>query len=141
MAELSEITRLVQDTYSKIWRDWYAGRVECVPATVTVDLDGTCAGYGHTLNRIIVSLGEGNLDDYDILDAEGSPIWKSQLIHEMLHEYESKVLAAPSEAGRALYTANPHPFWGPGHEELFYTAICEKAPYFGRTPVQFIGDL
>ena len=141
MAELQEVTRLIQDTYSNIWPDWYAEHPGCVPATVTVDLDCTCAGYGHALNRIIISFGDGNLDDYDILDADGWPIWKIQLIHEMLHEYKRKVLTAPSEAGRALFAAHPHPLWGLGHEELFYTAICEKAPYFRLTPVQLIGHI
>lgn len=141
MAELLEVTRLVQDTYTKIWRDWYASRPDCVPATVTVDLDCTSDGYGHDLNRIIISLGDANLDDWDILDVVGWPAWKIQLIHEMLHEYERKVLTAPSESGRALFAARPHPFWGPGHEALFYTAICDRAQYFRVTPEQFIGHL
>ena len=141
MAELSEVTRLVQDTYSTIWRDWYAERPDCVSATVTVDLNCTSNGYGNALNRIIISFGDVNLDDYDILDASGWPIWKIQLIHEMLHEYERKVLTAPSEVGRALFAAHPHPFRGPGHEELFYTAICDKTPYFWLTPVQIIGNI
>lgn len=141
MAELLEVTRLVQNTYSKIWHDWYDNQSNCVPANVTVDLDCTSAGYGHDLNRIIISFGDGNLDDYDILDADGWPTWKTQLIHEMLHEYERKVLTAPSEDGRALFARHPHPMWGDGHEELFYTAICDKAPYFGDSPVRFMSHL
>ena len=141
MAKLEEVTKLVQATYTKIWRDWYAEHAGCVPAMVTVDLDCTSAGYGHDLNRIIISFSEGNLEDSDILDPEKWSIWKIDLIHEMLHEYERKVLTMPSDAGCELFAAYPHPVWGAGHEEMFYTAICDKAPYFRLTPLQLIGHI
>ena len=145
MADLTEITQVIQDTYSNIWRVWYANHPGCIPAMVTVDLDCTSAGYGHDLNRIIISFGDGNLDDTDILDSGEWQIWKIQLIHEMLHEYEKKVLTAPSDAGRALFAAESASFrrllWGAGHEELLYTAICDRAPSFGLTPGQLISHI
>ncbi|MGA3144221.1 MAG: hypothetical protein ABSF10_14535 [Verrucomicrobiota bacterium] len=141
MANLEEVAKLVQDTYANVWRDWYAEHPGCVPATVTVDLNCTSAGYGHKFNLIIISFANGNLDDCDILNSEAWPIWKTDLIHEMLHEYERKILTKPSDAGRALFAAHPHPVWGPGHEEMFYTAICDKAPYFHFTPLELIGHI
>jgi|SRR5208282_5681228 len=96
MANLEEVAKLVQDTYANIWRGWYAEHPGCVPATVKVDLNCTSAGYGHKFNLIIISFADGNLDDYDILNSEAWPIWKTDLIHEMLHEYERKILTYPS---------------------------------------------
>ena len=139
MAELADVTQLVQDSYSRIWHDWYANDPGCLPAVVTVGLDCTSAGYGRTFSRIVVSYGEGNFDGYDILDADGWPTWKIQLVREMLHECEKKVLTGPTEAGRALFAAHPYALWGGGHGELFYTAICDKATCFGFTPAEFIG--
>jgi hypothetical protein len=138
MAKLRDVTELIQKTYAAIWREWYTNHPACLPAVVTVDLKCTDAGYSHKLNRIIISLGDGNLDDYDILDASTWNIWKYQLIHEMLHEYQFKALTEPSEAGSALYNSHPRRFWGPGHDELFFSAICDRAPYFNFTPKELL---
>ncbi len=115
MNTLAELQNLVQDTYNRIWNDWYSTHAGHTQATVTVNTDGTDSGYSHGRNLIIVSIGEGNLEDHDITaepdlwDEQRWPIWMPNLIHEMLHEYERKVIATPTPAGRALHAAHPHP--------------------------------
>jgi hypothetical protein len=138
MADFRDVTDLINLTYHSIWQDWYANSRQSVPAILSIDLNCTDAGYSSDRNQIIISIGDGNLDDFDILDATAWPIWKYQLIHEMLHEYADKVLAAPSEAGIVLCQSGLRRFWGPGHEALFFTAICDRAPYFGLTPAEFL---
>jgi hypothetical protein len=68
------------------------------------------------------------------------PTWKVELVHEMLHEWEHKGLAAPTGAGEALWRANPDSF-GSDHMARFFRAIADKAPYFGLTPEQLIANL
>ena len=141
MATLNEVQKLIQDTYQNIWSDWYKNHVGCIQASITIDLNGLDDGYSHSSNIIVIAFGECNLEDSDMLDASQWPIWKTSLVHEMLHEYEKKVLTEPSDEGRGLFAKHPHPWWGPGHEEMFYTAICDRALYFGMTPEQLIGHI
>jgi len=129
---------------SHVWKDWYTDHSGVSPAKVTFDLKCTSSGYSNRKNLIIVSLGEGNLDNHDILNKEDWPAWKQQLIHEMLHEYEMKAIREPSKEGKALhakYSAlHSSPLaWGSLHSESFYTAVCDKAPYFGLTPEKLLG--
>jgi len=137
MANLTQVNKLVQKTYAEIWKDWFSGLPDCTPATVTVDLNCTDSGYRHSRNLIIISFAEGNLNNYDILDSNQWPVWKVDLIHEMLHEYEKKVMTEPTDAGRDLYSKHRRQLGGPDHNELFYTAICDRAPYFKMTQEEF----
>lgn len=145
MATLPELRALVLSIYSRIWHDWYSGRAGCTLAALTVDTDGTSAGYSHKHNLIIVSVGEGNLRDRDLLDdpVYNNPlswsVWMRDLIHEMLHEYEMKIIITPTPDGETLFSSFPHPFHDHmDHGPLFYSAICDRAPYFGLTPRELL---
>ena len=64
------------------------------------------------------------------------PEWQKALVHEAIHEYEKKIIGnAITEAGKRLheiYKANnfAHP---EKHGDSFYTAIADRAEYFGMT--------
>jgi hypothetical protein len=141
MPAFAEVEALIRKTYDTIWREWYRTYEHCVPAILEVPISDHAAGYSHSRNTIWDPILEGNLDDYDTLDAEAWPVWKIQLVHEMLHEYQHKAVSAPSQQGTALCQLYQKTFWGDGHDERFFTAIAEKAPYFGMTPEQLIKRL
>ena len=147
MSTLAELQKLVHGTYNQIWNGWYSTHPGQSQATVTVNTDGTASAYSPSRNLIVISIGKGNLEDQDITaapdlwDAATWPIWMPNLIHEMLHEYERKVIAAPTPAGRAFHAAHPHPWWGGGHESPFYSAIAARAGYFRITPVELLGAI
>lgn len=146
MATRQEVDDQIQQTYTKIWNDWYSSLKEVSPAEVKFDLNCTDSGYNHKRNLIIVSLGEGNLEVLDYPGTNTWPIWKQQLIHEILHEYEMKVICEPSSEGKALhakYSAlHSHPaVWGSMHSESYYTAVCDRATYFGLTPEELLSKI
>ena len=141
MATLQQVEAVVRATYANIWNDWYAGLPSQVPATLLVDGKCNSAGYSFQKNELVISLCDGNLNDDDSLNADGWPCWKTDLVHEMLHEYENKVVKIPTPQGKSLFAAYPHPWWGKGHEELFYSAVADRASYFTLTPRQLLDNL
>jgi len=133
MATFEQVKKLVENTYGRIWGDWYAIYPEKTRARLDFRKGGFSGRYSHKCDFILCSIGEGNLDDSDILNSDQWPVWKRELVHEMLHEYQCKVVKAPSDLGRQFAEKYDHRFLGEGHGESFMTAICEKAPYFGMT--------
>jgi hypothetical protein len=128
---------VIRAFYSDTWAAWYSNRPSAKPAKLCVDLKGESSGYRPLHDAMIISLAAGNLSDSDILDVAGWPIWKTELVHEMLHEYATKVIRAATPCGGALHSrAKNHPLWGNqcGHDDLFYTALCDRASHFGLTP-------
>ena len=118
---------------------WYNGIPDTKTARLVVELSSADACYSREEDTIWVRLGEGNLTDTDNLDPVRWPIWRVQLIHEMLHEFQYKVVgAAVSAAGRNLCQQHQDKFFGPGHDEAFFTAIAKVAPCFQLTPEQLI---
>jgi len=95
-------TAIVKETYRKLWKDWYAS---CTPvrALVQVDLSDECSRYNHSHNLIIIAIAEGNLDDHDILDLSAWPIWKVELVHETLHEWQAKAPCIVTCEAEALF--------------------------------------
>ena len=141
MATFEEVKSLADATYLRIWRDWYKDFPDERPAHHDLQLCDLSAGYSHSRNWILNPICEGNLDDWDILSQGGWPIWKIQLVHEMVHEYQAKVVTSPSSEGVSLRARFGRTFWGKGHDEKFFTAIAEKASYFGMTPEQLVERL
>jgi len=138
MATLEEVTALVHKVYDQIWTDWYAGIPGAHKATVEVPLSDSGSGYSREEHRLINPVGQGSLDDYDILHDHGWPIWKVQLVHEMLHEWQYKKPCQPAEAAVALHAKYKNKFWGPGHGPDFFQAIVEKAHYFCMNPEELV---
>jgi hypothetical protein len=82
----SAICTLANQVYDTIWTDWYLGILAARKAKVEILPSDDSAGYSHAQNRIIIPVPAGNFDDLDILDPGGWPVWKIDLIHEMLRK-------------------------------------------------------
>jgi len=59
----------------------------------------------------------------------------------MLHEFQFKAVAAPTDEGHALLACQKRNFEGLGHDDLFYTAIAELASHFGITADDLVAEL
>ncbi len=141
MATFEDVKAMADLTYRTIWNDWYQDILGVKPANHDFRISDLSAGYSHSKNWLHNPIGDGNLDDEDILDDSGWPIWKIQLVHEMLHEYQFKAVRLPSPQGVALQRRFGGSFSGKGHDEKFFTAVAEKANYFDMTPEDLIGRL
>ncbi len=131
----------INDLYAIIWSEWYGGLSGVTRASLEITKSDSSAGYRHEHNVICLSVAEGNLEDTDILDTNGWPIWKMELIHEMLHEWQKKKPCLPTPDSDALCNQFGVQFSGDGHGPDFFQAILEKAAYFGMTPEALIGKL
>ena len=138
MATFAQVKVLAEATYKRIWGDWYQGMSNVKPARHEVAVSDLSAGYSHSENWLYNPVCEGNLTDHDILEPDQWPIWKIDLVHEMLHEYAEKAIEIPSAQGIALHRVFKNKFYDRGHDEKFFSAIAEKASYFGMTPPQLI---
>ena len=134
MATFESVSAIVRNTYKEIWNDWYP--VSSARAWVQVDLSDECSRYSHANNLIVIAVAEGNLDDQDILDKDAWPIWKIELVHEMLHEWRARIPCVVTSEAEALCTKYKPAACGDGHGSDFFQAIVEKASYFGMTPEQ-----
>lgn len=149
MATIVDVRAYLQNEYSRIVRDWYGADPTFVPAVLTIEIGDYAGGFSKKENRFLLFLGEHNLEDFDRLFAgsknSGSKLgWyanESEFYHELLHEYQYKGVKEPSPEGRALFEkyARRHP--DPGHDAYWFTAIAEKALYFGVTPEQLYLEL
>ncbi len=131
------VSNLVRTIYSSIWIDWYSG-MHATRAFLDVRLSDECAGYSHSTNLMIIPIATGNLEDHDILDANAWPIWRIDLIHEMLHEWQKKKPCIPSAEAEILHARHGTSCCGDGHGPDFFQAILEKAPYFSLTAEELI---
>jgi hypothetical protein len=106
-------------------------------------------GYSNKHKGVIrIPVGEGNLDDPDILGDRPlqdrfCPIWRTALIHEMVHEWQNKRVSEASPKAKEF-----HLRWkkicdgaGPGHDEKFCQAIFDIAPRFARSREDFFKDI
>lgn len=134
----------VKSCYEKTWHDWYQGQ-ERHPARLRVEINDTDSATYNTRDDVIfLALRSGDVEDYASMvtaDTRAEErqwrIWKQELVHEMLHEYQHKMLLAPSAEGIRLHETDARGFDGQGHDDLFYTAIAEKARYFSMRPEEF----
>ncbi|MFI5092038.1 MAG: hypothetical protein ACHQIK_01225 [Candidatus Acidiferrales bacterium] len=140
-APFGAVRTLVNKVYDNVWTDWYSAIPSVSKATVeTLCSDGSAA-YSHAQNRIIIPIPSGNLDDPDILDEKGWPVWKIDLIHEMLHEWQKKGSCIPSPEADALHAKYRPGSCGDGHGSDFFQAVIEKAPYFQMAPEELVGRI
>ena len=140
-ASFEQVEALVRRTYERIWADWYASFPDARPATLAVENSDRSGGYSPSRDLLLVAVPEGNLEDFHILNARGWPIWKVELVHEMLHEFQSKRVDAPTPEGVALCARFRRRFSGGGHDDLFFTAVADRASYFGTSPEELIDRL
>lgn len=137
MDENARIESYLKALYLVIWFNWYHDQPDATPATVIVEFADGDDGYDRDTHRMYFRISEANRDD--ILqgirsdfnhrsDAVEWPVWYTALVHEMIHEYQFRVLndAATAE-GQTLFD-NPPKIWdGPGHGVGFYSAIANRA--------------
>jgi hypothetical protein len=62
------------------------------------------------------------------------PIWKREMLHEVMHEFQYKCIAEPTDEGRELRRKTKRVFSGAGHDDRFYTAIVDCAKKMGLRP-------
>ena len=149
MATLEESKRLLQAEYDRIRSDWYAGHRNTAPAVLDVRLGDGSAGYSHSSNTLLIFISEENLPEID-RHLRGEKHWfgklrwfihQTELIHEMLHEYQFKILVEPTPEGRVLFAKYQNRFFGPNHNDLFFTAIADKSAYFHVSPDELVNEL
>jgi hypothetical protein len=148
---LREGRAVIERTYRAIWNDWFE-RMRVPRADFCVTYDCADSGYRPKKDELHLSLPELNVEEAsDDLRTNhntgpppgvGWPAWKRELIHEVLHEYQHKVVAGQaSPKGMQLEANHPGCFEGVGHGADFFTAIAEKASYFGISPEDLISNL
>ncbi len=70
--------------------------------------------------------------------AQFDPIWKRDILHETLHEYQYKCVNKPSEEGMNLMRKDKYKFTANGHDSNFYTAITHCAKKLGFSNEEFL---
>jgi hypothetical protein len=142
---------VIERTYGAIWNDWFEG-LDVPRADFYVTHDCADSGYRLKKNELHLNLPELNVeevaDDLRTIcntappPGIGWPTWKRELVHELLHEYQHKVVAGQaSPQGWELEAKHHGCFDGVGHGADFFTAIAEKASYFGISPEDLISNL
>jgi hypothetical protein len=140
MQKFEAVSTLVHQTHRNIWDEWYAG-FSYVRARLQIELSDQSSGYSHSNNQIILAVPAWNLDDPDILDSDDWPIWKTELIHEMLHEWQMKTPCVVTAEAESLCRQYAPQDCGRGHDADFFQAVIEKAPYFGMTPEELLARI
>jgi hypothetical protein len=147
---LARLEEHAREFYDSVWADWYGLMRDGIKATLSFFLvdepftgDGN-AGYSHSRNEIRLPQGGINLEGYRRDGFENSefgfgwPLWKTELVHEMLHEWQRKKPCIPTADAERLNRAYTKHFVGDGHGDDYYQAVLEKAGYFGFTPEQLL---
>lgn len=119
------------------------------PALLKVEFTDEDSRYAIAENVIVISVGEWNAEE--LLARDGDLILipdrikllepEIALLHEMMHERQYKHTHGATCAGRALMEAHQPKFPGPGHDEVFYTAVAESAPCLGVEPEQLLANI
>jgi hypothetical protein len=96
---------------------------------------GNVSRYEISTDTIHIVVPLESIGDLSVLGPSAtsgqSPVWETELIHELVHEHQFKLITTASEEGRALMASDKKGFPGPGHGELFYTAVCACAQRLG----------
>lgn len=70
------------------------------------------------------------------------PQWMVELVHEMLHEYDKKIVKIASPEGIALFGTSTTRFQNhPPDDSRFFTAIAERARYFNISPKELLAHI
>src|ERR1022692_1826910 len=141
---LNQGNAVIEHTYYAIWNDWFASTGV---SRASFHLTHQCAdsGYRPERDELHLNLPETNVEEAADDAASnyrtatpptiGWPVWKRELVHEILHEYQHKVVAGQaSPGGTALEGEHRGRFRGAGHGADYFTAAEEKASYFGGSP-------
>jgi hypothetical protein len=140
-ATYEQVVEIVERQYVALWEKWFA-KVPAIPAGLSVRTDVVDSGYSEEKNLIVIGIGETFDLEPTILSV--APIteftcapWMTCLVHEMLHEYEHKVVIFPSDQGREFYSVYKEALqfrFGAGHEERFCTALVTCSEFLAVPP-------
>lgn len=137
--DLRPLQDLINVTYQDVWIRWFGGAEPNTNATLLVWESEHSAGYHRDLDTIEITIQSATPDEPGALRPETWPSWKCELLHEMLHELESKTQFAPSEAGIQLFRNSTKKFPNHPPEDLrFFTAIVDTAESVSLTPERFL---
>jgi hypothetical protein len=147
MSTLSEVQQWAQDEYERLFAEFYGGASVSQQATLIVEESDHPSGYWKQTDTIRIRLGGWDVQQGEVSQLTPWPTWKSHLVHEMLHEYQHKVATRPGPTAEALYAKHQSSpskaltldgFWGDGHDEHFYEAICIQADVFDMKPEELL---
>jgi hypothetical protein len=72
------------------------------PAQLSISIGSYASGYVASSDIICMCVGDGDVLNWDFKRNLPDAAWRKELVHEMLHEHQHKVVKAPSEEGKAL---------------------------------------
>jgi hypothetical protein len=145
----AQIRDFLTQEYSRISSDWYADVGDYTPALLEIKFEDCAAGYSQNRNVLQLCISEGNREDFECIFGGqkalgyrlGWYVSQRELVHEMLHEYQYKMVGAPTDEGIALFAKHKRRFPDPGHDATWFTAIALRASYFDVTADQLISEL
>lgn len=152
----SDLAGQLRKLHDHLWSLWCLPELSIKPATLCMQVrDITDSFYNKATDVIYLYLVE--YDMQDVADEEkrrniglAAPgrqrgvVWANvttQLLHEMMHEFQYKVLKETTREGEELFRTTTARFGGSGHDTLFYSAIAIHAKQFGLTPEEFAREL
>jgi hypothetical protein len=140
-ATYEQVVEIIEHQYAALWEKWFA-KVPAIPSRLSVQTDLVDSGYSAERNLIVIGIGESFGLDPTILSV--APVteftcapWMTCLVHEMLHEYEHKVVIFPSDQGREFYSVYKEALqfrFGASHEERFCTALVTCSEFLAVPP-------
>jgi len=148
MATIQEAREIIIQEYDRIWNDWF----HCIQNVVQSKLDIRAiiaqSGYTSKDDTVHIFISGHDLDEFDYNFGTGYPTWRRELIHELLHLWQFKSGIEIMREGKKLFWVYERSGFGYGrfgykerHNELFYSAIVDKAGYFNMTPVELINHI
>ena len=136
---LDVVEKTIACTYRSLWTTVFGSPPGLTPANIELILGATHAGYRHEHGILVLSVSFHDLADPGILNTGRDPQWFSDLAHEMVHEYQMKVvLGHETPEGRSLRRMYRDVFSQPGHDADFFTAVPILAYAVGKPIDEFI---
>lgn len=139
--------------YDWLWNTLIASRTARPKASLCVVDAEACSGYRAESNQLLIVISGYDLDEVpepaNTPDAPsapapfGWPIWERELHHELVHEYQDKVVAGRVSAEGTALDADQsvRRFDGKGHDATYYTAAAEVARSLGFDARTFVEAL
>ena len=141
--QLNKLRSLIIESYKEIWPAWFQNSELVDNAVLMVSLGDGSSVYHKELDGIEIAIQDGTPDEPGAFDPKCWPSWKSELVHEMLHECERKLQFEPSKEGVSLFTNSKKRFKDhPKDDTRFFTVLFDKATtYFHEDPEQLMMKL
>ncbi len=133
-----DVKKVIEATYRDLWEKIFGGHPGLTPATLEVHPEAMSAGYRQNHNTLILGVGGHDLVAWAGANKpECDPQWLSDLVHEMLHEYQTKVVkGAATPEGRSLRERYRLQYPQQEHDECFFTGV----PFFAETVKKPVED-